>query len=340
VKVIASADLGRLAAALQGAGYRVVAPVQDGDEVRYREWTSAALLRTDVVPVNSVKDVLLPPSETIAAYDIEGDAFADRDVAPQAPKTVVLAARPCDLASLRVLDAVFNWDYADAFYNAHRAATTLVPLVCTSSDDQCFCTTVGGSPDATDGADAVLRPADGGAKLIFEPLSDKGREAAQAAASALSDGEAKADPPAKVDHRFDRAAAQAWLADAANFESGLWEEVSRACLGCGACAYMCPACHCFDIQDEATRRQSVRLRNWDACGFGQFTAHAGGHNPRADQSARWRNRVMHKLAYVPDRFGGVLACTGCGRCARLCGAGMSIAEVCQIIAKAGEAVQK
>ncbi len=30
----------------------------------------------------------------------------------------------------------------------------------------------------------------------------------------------------------------------------LWEEQSLRCIGCGACAYVCPTCACFDIQDE------------------------------------------------------------------------------------------
>ena len=24
------------------------------------------------------------------------------------------------------------------------------------------------------------------------------------------------------------------------------------CIGCGACTYLCPSCHCFDINDEVT----------------------------------------------------------------------------------------
>ena len=35
------------------------------------------------------------------------------------------------------------------------------------------------------------------------------------------------------------------------FESKEWVEQSLRCLGCGACAYVCPTCACFDIQDEA-----------------------------------------------------------------------------------------
>ena len=208
---------------------------------------------------------------------------------------------------------------------------TVVPLACTAADAECFCTSVGGRPDATAGADALLRPADGGGRLILEPLSDKGRAVAEAAGGVLAEGQAAADAPAEVPVRFDVQAVTAWLAE--HFESELWERVSLACLGCGACAQSCPTCHCFDIQDEATRTEGVRLRNWDSCGFGLFTQQAGGHNPRARQSARWRQRIMHKFSYVPERL-RLSGCTGCGRCARACAAGLAVLETCQEIDRA------
>jgi len=330
MKVLDANKLTDLAAALARAGYRVVAPVDDSGVVRLKEWAEGAAIRPDAVPVNSAKDFLFPPSEIIGRWDLDGDDFTPRDVQPDAPKTVLLAVRPCDAVALALLDTVFNWDYKDDFYNARRQAATVVPMVCTAADEQCFCTSVGGVPDATAGADAMLRPADGGTRFILEPLTDKGNALLDAAGPALAEGDAAADPPVEIARRFDVEAVTKWLSR--NFESDLWPALSLACLGCGACAYVCPTCHCFDIQDEATRRESVRLKNWDSCGFGLFTLHAGGHNPRPDQTARWRNRVMHKFSYIPERF-SLVGCTGCGRCARACGAGMSMLEVCRRIAK-------
>jgi ferredoxin len=72
--------------------------------------------------------------------------------------------------------------------------------------------------------------------------------------------------------------------------------------------------------------RGVRRRNWDTCQTGRFTVHASGHNPRSNQDARYRQRVLHKFSIYPERFGEIL-CTGCGRCTRACPSGMDIAEV-------------
>ena len=71
-----------------------------------------------------------------------------------------------------------------------------------------------------------------------------------------------------------------------------------------------------------------------------FTAHASGHNPREDQNARFRQRINHKFAIYPLRFGEVL-CTGCGRCTRVCHAGQDLVEILAAIdvaARRGEPV--
>jgi NAD(P)H-flavin reductase/formate hydrogenlyase subunit 6/NADH:ubiquinone oxidoreductase subunit I len=107
------------------------------------------------------------------------------------------------------------------------------------------------------------------------------------------------------------------------FSDPLWERAARSCLSCGTCAFVCPTCHCFDLQDEIHGSEGVRQKNWDACALPLFTLHTSGHNPRPDQPSRWRQRLSHKFNYYPEKFGRTL-CTGCGRCIRLCPAGMDL----------------
>ncbi len=116
-----------------------------------------------------------------------------------------------------------------------------------------------------------------------------------------------------------------WLA--AHFDHPFWNTLALRCHGCGACTTVCSTCHCFDIVDEHdTYGRGARRRNWDFCQSSKFTLHASGHNPRADQNQRTRQRIMHKFSIYPRRFDSIL-CTGCGRCARACGAGMNLPEI-------------
>jgi ferredoxin len=113
----------------------------------------------------------------------------------------------------------------------------------------------------------------------------------------------------------------------------MWKTVALRCLGCGACTSVCPTCHCFDLVDEPDGTTSgTRRRNWDTCQASLFTLHASGHNPRSDQTARCRQRVMHKFAIYPKKFGQVL-CTGCGRCIAACPAGVDLTEILNTIAR-------
>jgi len=232
--------------------------------------------------------------------------------------------RPCEARVFAALDVVFNWDYKDKFFNARMANTTVVAISCTQADESCFCTSVGSRPDDTQGSDILLSKLKGGGYLA-EVSTEKGKALVALAKDAFQplSGTPDVIPPATVAPAFDAKALE--QKQAGKFDSPVWLEQSLRCLGCGACAFVCPACVCFDFQDEADTKQGQRLRAWDSCGMRMFTLHASGHNPRDKQSQRWRQRIYHKFAYCPDRF-KTLGCVGCGKCSRACPVDMNLKQ--------------
>jgi formate hydrogenlyase subunit 6/NADH:ubiquinone oxidoreductase subunit I len=313
-------------------GKRVVAPRLNSGTVLYEPLANAAEMIVDQLPRRSGKEAFFPLCEDIVSYEKDGQKVTLTDIDPaRFPETFLVGVRPCDAAAIPVLDAVFSWDYQDQFFLERRKKTTVIGLACTTADDACFCTAIGLSPADKKGADLFLTPVEGGGYRC-EATSEKGEKLLAAGSDLLSAGEnLKPLPLAAPDvEKFDLKKVKAWLNE--NFEDPAWDSIATRCVGCGACAFVCPACHCFDIVDEGTEKSGKRRKNWDACGFWKFTHHASGHNPRDGQPKRYRNRIMHKFKYYDDKFGQTL-CTGCGRCIRLCPVGIDIAGIVEDISR-------
>jgi sulfhydrogenase subunit beta (sulfur reductase) len=328
---ISREGLAKLFEQWRSEGRRILAPKRISDKVDFAEVRMLGEVSFDQVQtVQSPKDAVFPRVEELFSFRSAGGRIElrERDLAAL-PHTVVFGLRPCDASAFASLAAILTWDDPDSLFSARLDRMTIVGVSCARSDEFCFCTSVGGGPGSTAGSDVLLTDM-GGGDFLAEVISEKGRQAIQGAAGLFqpASGKNKEDHLAKLDKAFDLDKVKPALAALFDDEA-FWAEQSLRCLGCGACAYVCPACACFDIQDEAGRR----LRCWDSCGFSLFTLHTSGHNPRPLQSQRWRQRLMHKFAYMPERQ-QALGCVGCGRCSRACPVDMNILEHVRAIAEA------
>ena len=305
----------------------IYAPVSKNSKVSFKETDNFSEIATGYIQTaQSSKEVAFPRTEKLLDYSKSSEGISVKGInINDVPEVILWGVRPCDTMGIGELSAIFNWDYKDEIYNNRLSHVTVFGFSCSSSDEYCFCTSVGGNPGNTAGTDILFTRLGDDGDYLAEVLTDKG-SAVVSLASDLFETAGNVEKEkflADVPVRFNQEEIRKKLDKF--FESDHWVEQSLKCLGCGACAYVCPTCACFDIQDEAHGKAGSRYRCWDSCGFSHFTIHTSGHNPREVQSQRWRQRIMHKFSYMPDRL-SVYGCTGCGRCSRACPVDMNILE--------------
>ncbi len=298
------------------------------------------------VSLRSPKDFFFPPSEVMLRYERTGRGMelvgeSDKAAGPPERPVLLFGVRPCAGRAVSLLDRLFDSeDYRDPSYVARRGNTTIAALACAEPLSTCFCTSAGGDPFSTEGLDALACDI-GDGRFLVRTLTGKGD-------AAFGDAGSEADE-AEVT-RFDELASAANEAMAepvpvkdvvenlssdllGSFEGNVWDRFHEKCLGCAACAFLCPTCHCFNIADESTLSGGKRLRTWDCCMMPLFTKHVSGHNPRESTRERMRQRIMHKFMYYVSNFGDP-ACVGCGRCVRACPINNDLREALRTLAAA------
>jgi sulfhydrogenase subunit beta (sulfur reductase) len=324
-RIVSAEGLGQLVASW-AENAEVYAPVKVKGWTEFRRISSLA--EADLTRVNtklSARSLLFPQCETMFRFEASHPDKAEQAAEPGAQ--VILGVRPCDAAGIAVLDKFFaGQGETDTFYRRRRDKTILVGLTCQVPDDTCFCAAVGGSPNGTRGLDLLLT--DIGSRYVAEPLTEKGEAAVKdmpeaAAADLAKKDELAGKAAAAMAERIDTKKLKELL-DTAD-TNPVWGELSLPCVNCGACTFVCPTCHCFDITDETRKGKGARIRVWDTCQFCLYSQHASGHNPRQTSASRFRNRAMDKFKYTVDMIEEV-SCVGCGRCIRECPAGIDIRE--------------
>ena len=286
----------------------------------------------DPLTVNSIKEFFFPRRQEL--YEQTPEGIIPRPVAAE-KKTLLIFARPCDARGLTILDRVFLGEVQDESYRRARQGTTVVGLHCLQPDRHCFCTSLGGGPFETEGMDLALAPL-GGERFLAQAVTEKG-EALLASLAGKQAGEAEREITEKLRKVAEAAIKRSIQVPdpqtmAKHFDSPYWGEVSRACLTCGICSYLCPTCHCFDIVDEGY----LRLRCWDTCSSDTFTRTAAGEDHRKQKRSRYRQRIYHKFSYFNENF-DTHSCVGCGRCTRHCPVKIDIVEIVNGIGEAAAA---
>lgn len=307
------------------ASRKVYAPVIAADkQVEYKYNPDFTEVTFDHIRSTlSVKNVVFPKVENLFCFSNSRTESTITDIdLDKVPEVVLWGAHPCDTAALDILRSIFCWDIKDEFFSKRLEKLVVIGLNCHLSDEYCFCTSVGLVPNSSKGSDILLTRLQNG-DYHAQILTEKGNSIVNSSQELFEPVSNEKEIITEVKQKFSHEQITKKLEGA--FEHTFWLANSLRCIGCGACAYVCPTCACFDIQDETKGKNGKRYRSWDSCGFSLFTLHTSGHNPREVQSQRWRQRIMHKFSYMPERNKS-LGCVGCGRCSSGCPVDMNIAE--------------
>ncbi len=355
--VLSLGDLQRLLDSLSERGYEVVGPVIRDSAivyepiqstadlpVGYRESQGGGRYRLATASTNSLfaytlgpqswKRFLLPPEHQFLLADRSDSGFTTSTPAADPPKRAFLGVRACELAALAILDKVFmGGPYVDNSYSRRREQVFIIAVNCTRAGDTCFCASMHTGPRAKNMFDlAITEITDGDQPtLLIESGSKRGEVM-------LGD----LDPPVASDEQL--LAAEEAIAGAESsmgrrletdrlpellvqlIDDRHWDEIAKRCLSCGNCTMVCPTCFCSTTEDstDLSGRTATRLSRLDSCHTTDFSYIHGG-SVRTSVMSRYRQWMMHKLAYWPEQF-DTFGCVGCGRCITWCPVGIDITE--------------
>ena len=304
-------------------------PIEKAGQVDFFEWNENEKVRLDVLKtVKSAKDVFFPQVENLLKFRMEGKHIEISEAPKSEEDFVIFGVRGCDAKSFEVLDRVFLVDPRDEFYAARRAHGTVVTLACAQPEESCFCTNFGVNP-AKPAGDVTAWIADG--DMYFEANTEKGERLIAGLADADTEKvEAQQKEIAEITRKLPFANLNLAGFDGEHlmekFNDPKWDALSKACLGCGTCTFVCPTCQCYDIRDFDNGKTVTRYRCWDSCMYSDFTLMAAV-NSRQTQMQRFRQRFMHKLVYFPSNNDGMYSCVGCGRCVNKCPQNLNIVKV-------------
>ena len=307
-------------------------PLKNGEQTNYGCYGDGSEFDLDTLKtVKSPKDVFFPQSENMMKFRTEGKKLEIVDIRSEKQPFVLFGVRACDYKAFTVLDNVFLSEPVDTYYKARREAGIIFTLACGKPQESCFCTVFGIDATASQG-DATCWIDDN--YLYIKANTEKGEQVL--ALGKLSEEQTDDKAVEKLNDAtreildklpFAHLDISRFKPENLNelFNLPVWNELSEACLGCGACTFVCPTCQCFDIRDFKTNKDIVRYRCWDSCMYSDFTQMAAA-NPRTTQMQRYRQRFMHKLVYYPSQY-GMYSCVGCGRCVNKCPQHLNIVKV-------------
>ena len=306
---------------------------QQAGKYQLKKRNDEALFGYTVGP-HSWKKFLFPSTSCVWAAQRVNGHFQIVAGQQQPARMAFLGVRACELSALAIQDKVFlEGAYLDTGYQARRKNVVIIAVNCTQAGGTCFCDSMETGPQVSSGYDISLTEIfpDGEHLFLAHAATPIGEELiAEIAAQPASKEQIAAATAAvrSAAHQMGRTMQTSGLKELLyrNVENARWDALADRCLSCANCTLVCPTCFCSTIEDstDLAGQRAERLRKWDSCFTTDFSYIHGG-SVRGTPRSKFRQWMMHKLAYWSDQF-GTSGCTGCGRCITWCPVGIDITE--------------
>ncbi len=339
------------------AGYQVIGPQTNGDNILFKELTKAEQLpwgyrdqqqpgqyrlhKTDerkafmwVSGAQALKPLLFKARESIwrVIRDAAGKLQFKPTQLPEKPMAV-FGVRACDIHAMLIQDKTFIHDkFQDPLYQARRKNLFVIAMNCTRSASTCFCVSAGGYPAAKDNFDLAMTEIDNGYTIIDG--SDRGADILQQLNLIVATKEQMETVHRGISNAVEQQTRTLPLNNSRdlrdalfnNLEHPRYDDVADRCLSCTNCTMVCPTCFCHAEHDEANMdgAEVNHVKQWDSC-FTAGHSYVAGRVLRDDTRKRYRQWLTHKLGSWHDQF-DTSGCVGCGRCITWCPVGIDITE--------------
>lgn len=304
--------------------YSVFAPSKEGERVNYKEILDAKNFELiHEIPFYPFKKFLLPSEEILFRYKkdklIEEKGFK---------KQVIFGINPVDLKALVLLNQVFE---KDPWYQGRMKKTLIIghSLLPEGADQDIFHYKYEEDvlehlqfdifievKKGTFGSKNYIYTGSSRGQNILDKFGYKKYEHIQYA------GPIKEEGPDEMMVKYQKSLKSRYIKD-------IWErDLGKRCIECGKCTTVCPTCFCFDIKDSPDLKgnSGKRKRMWSSCFYRDFSEISGDHKFLSNTAERIYFWYYHKFVSIPDQF-KIPGCVGCGRCTKVCPAGINIFKV-------------
>jgi sulfhydrogenase subunit beta (sulfur reductase) len=329
--VIKKSDMERWFAALK-AKASVMGPKRKGPSYVFGPVGSFEEMSLTYIPtIIPPKKYYFPPKEALVAFKISSNESREIDV--KLEPLVLFGVHTCDIAGIQCLDVVFHENPPDPYYHKRKEGIAVIGIECLERCDRHASCVAVGTHDYQGGHDIMLT--DLGDAYALHINSDRGEAlvAKKPYIRSMTDEDrerlkkVRRDKAQKFQNEFKGDLGEIDRAFRRGFDSPVWKDVGRRCVGCTNCTAVCPTCYCFDVHDELGLDLDAgeRSRAWSFCQMRDFARVATGEDFRPGRDERQRHRYYRKFIYSVDKYKKYF-CTGCGRCTRTCMAQINLVE--------------